>query len=364
MASFYEAAALPELWSKALQGLADLVGSRGALLTQANRDHDGLVCSASLRPTVAQFFEQGWNTRDFRTEALLSRPGGLGQQETLATFRADQDIIAADHLKSSPYYQDFARPAGVPWFCATGMRLMNGVIVGLSLQRSASQGPFSHSELAQLNGLLPQLQRALGLAGRVAYQEAGSMAAALDCTGEAAILLNHSGQIVGLNDAAEAMIGTVLQRQGAALAAVAPACRAAFAKFIEAGCGGASHLGARLPPMRLTRADDTPVLAHLVPIAGQAQDVFGAARTLLLLSPVGPGKAIQTDVLRIAFDLTPGELRVARLLATGVATKRIAAALDITENAVRFHIKAILSKNGFRRQAEFVAAAAPMIQPT
>jgi DNA-binding CsgD family transcriptional regulator len=111
-------------------------------------------------------------------------------------------------------------------------------------------------------------------------------------------------------------------------------------------------------PIRLTRANDTPVLAQLLPLAGQARDLFSMARTLLLLSPVGPARAVGTAALHAVFDLTSGEARVARLLATGMAAKPIAAALCISENAVRFHIKAILSKNGFKRQAEFVAAAA------
>lgn len=357
IASLYEAAALPELWKGALQSLADLTGSRGVVLSQANRDHAALICSANLDSTGAQFFEQGWNTRDFRTESFLRRLHGAGRQEAMLPFVADQDIISHEDMKASDYYRDFAHSAGVPWFCATGIRIVNGVVIGVALQRSESQGPFGNAELTRLNTLLPQLQRVMSLASRVAHQQHSAMMDALDWIDEAAILLDEKADIVGISRAGEAMIGTALRRQRNSIAAIDPACRAAFAAFIEAGCGSRARSGTMPAPLRLARANDTPVLAQLAPIVGQAQDVFGSANTLLLLSPVGQPVPVRAELLRAAFDLTPGEARVARLLTTGMGVKSIATTLAISESGVRFHIKAILSKNGFRRQAAFVAAA-------
>lgn len=361
--AFYEAAALPQLWRGALQSFADLTGSRGAVLSRANREHDALICSAHLDDTGVQFFEQGWNTRDFRTSAFLDRPGLLDARETMIDFVADQDIISPDDMKASDYYRDFARSAGVPWFCATGMRLVNGVIVGLTLQRSDAQGAFGAIELDKLNALLPRLRNPLSLASRIAGQRNDGLTEGLGSIDEAAILLDENGNVTGINGAAEAMIGTVLRRRGHSIATVDPTGRARFAAFIEAGCGRRDGSSVMPSPMRLTRAHDTPVLAQLIPIAGQARDLFGTNRTLLLLSPLGRVRPRETALLRAAFDLTPGEARVARLLATGMAARPIAAALAISENAVRFHIKAILSKNGFRRQAQFVAAAAAISVP-
>jgi DNA-binding NarL/FixJ family response regulator len=54
-------------------------------------------------------------------------------------------------------------------------------------------------------------------------------------------------------------------------------------------------------------------------------------------------------------DLTPREMDVLHLLARGLANKQIAAQLNMTENTVKFHIKAIFSKLDASNRAQAVA---------
>ena len=56
-------------------------------------------------------------------------------------------------------------------------------------------------------------------------------------------------------------------------------------------------------------------------------------------------------------DLTPRELEVLDHLAAGLSNKAIAKALDISENTVKFHVAALLSKFGVGSRTEVVIKA-------
>ena len=53
--------------------------------------------------------------------------------------------------------------------------------------------------------------------------------------------------------------------------------------------------------------------------------------------------------------LTPREVEVLRLLASGIANKQIADCLGISDNTVKFHVAAILGKLGAASRTEAVA---------
>jgi DNA-binding NarL/FixJ family response regulator len=55
--------------------------------------------------------------------------------------------------------------------------------------------------------------------------------------------------------------------------------------------------------------------------------------------------------------LTPRELEVLRLMASGLTNPRIAVRLGISEHTVKFHVTAVLGKLGARTRAEAVARA-------
>jgi len=60
------------------------------------------------------------------------------------------------------------------------------------------------------------------------------------------------------------------------------------------------------------------------------------------------------EVLRALYGLTPAECRVALLLADGLAPRKIADMVGVTDNTVRSQIKSIYAKTGVKRQAELI----------
>jgi DNA-binding CsgD family transcriptional regulator len=354
LASLYEAAVTRDRWPEALQRFATLCGSRGALVVSADRDRLGLSHSPSLEATVAQFFEQGWHLNDYRTHQAVPLVD-MG-------FICDQHIIGNDDQARAVYYDGFAESAGVPWFATGGMVLPNETGLGISLQRSAKEGAFSSTDLRRLNRILPRLREILLLAYRMGIEREASMLSGLALVNQAAVLFDGRALICGLNDAAQALVGSVFSTSGRKLSAVDRGQRVALAQCIDAACSPENLSTAAAPlTVRIEDCEGRPWVGQVAPITGRAQDIFGTAAALLILTPAYSRPRSVRRTLSIAFGLTPAEANVAELLAAGLNTTQIAERLQISGNAVRFHIKSILPKANVQRQAGFVAAAAMLL---
>ncbi len=146
------------------------------------------------------------------------------------------------------------------------------------------------------------------------------------------------------------------------------------------GLDATRHITARLPQatvVMLTVSDDDRTLFEALKSGARgyllknlrAEEFFellaGIERGEPALSPRLAGRILE-EFRRSrrapdrpdADDLTERELEVLRLLSQGASNREIAAALHISENTVKFHIKNILDKLHLRNRAEVVAYAA------
>lgn len=354
LTSLYEATVTRDRWSEALQDLAELSGSRGALAVSFDSNHLELLHSPGLSATVAQFFEQGWHLNDYRT----SKSVPLGRRG----FVADQHIIDHDELPRSAYYGGFAGPAGVPWFASCGIALPNGRILGFSLQRSEKEGAFSFRDLERLNRMLPRLREILLLAHRIGVDRDRTIVSGLELVQQAAILFDSRGLICNMNPAAEALVGNVFSTHSRKLIATDHRQRFALANSIDAACVHPYLSNDASPQItRIESAQGRPWIAQVAPVTGRAKDIFGNAHALLILTPAYSQPRLVHHTLSTAFGLTQAETGVAELLAMGLSTNEMADRLHISRNAVRFHIKSILPKANVQRQAAFVAVATSLL---
>lgn len=349
VADVYAAAAQSHLWPAALSSLASLTHSRGALITQPCRTHDGLLCSPSLNDTVSQFFAQGWHHDDLRTVRMVSKAP--------RSFICDQDITTSEERERSDYYRGFAHSAGVPWFAACGLMVDGAPAIGISIQRSAADGAFEASDLARLHRIEPHLKAAMSFSRTVADRACEARLDALDQSGVAAFILDREGVLRGVNGLGEAELGRAVVVRRRRLTPLDRTAREAFARLILNAATTTENAGARdLRPVRMMLADGETRLAQAMPLRGEAHR-FGDGRAILTLSGATPVGAL-TSLLAAAFGLTPAEARVAHHLSRGLEPEEIAVRCGISVGAVRFHLKSILPKAGVRRQAAFVALAA------
>jgi DNA-binding CsgD family transcriptional regulator len=97
------------------------------------------------------------------------------------------------------------------------------------------------------------------------------------------------------------------------------------------------------------------MVAHVIPIRGNARDLFVQCTGVLVMTPVSLPKAPPIELIQSLFDLTPAEARVARSLVAGETVEEIASASGVSNNTVRSQVRGVLEKTGCRRQAEVVA---------
>jgi DNA-binding CsgD family transcriptional regulator len=97
------------------------------------------------------------------------------------------------------------------------------------------------------------------------------------------------------------------------------------------------------------------MVAHVVPVRGEARDILMQSTGVLILTPVTRPNAPPVELIQSLFDLTPAEAKVARGLAAGDTLEEIATANNLSRNTIRSQLRGALEKTGSRRQAELVA---------
>ena len=347
-----EAAAAPERWPETLRLLANAMGCRGALMSRPTRNHVGILYSPGMEDVSELFFGEGWNLRDLRSAKAMVRG--------VTRITADQHVISPDDLRTSDYYNGFARRVDVPWFAAFGAVAPGNSFVGLSFQRRQAEGAFSSIELATISRAVPRLRQAMTLSSAVMGNQASGRLEGLALVDQAAVLLGDNGELLACNAMAEVLLlaGTGLRRGPRGLVAAHPPSRQRVEQYLAAACGtGPDASLVASMPLAVACTDGLTLVLQASPVVGDAAAVFGAGRCVLMITQVGASRTPSAECLRVAFDLTTTEARVAVALASGKPVKQVADDLGMSHAAVRFHIKSILPKAQVRTTAQFVAAA-------
>jgi DNA-binding CsgD family transcriptional regulator len=351
-ASFYEAAANPAIWSDTLERFSSTFRSRGCLLTTANFMPGGIPHSHGMRDVLDQFFRENWHTRDLRTD--------LGRSKRITNgFFCDQDILSSEDMEKSDYYHGFARNAGVPWFSAAVLtERFEDDFIAISLQRSASDGAFSKSELASMNVLLPQLRNATEVARRLADLRGKSIVDGLALACEPAMLLDRKGKVLFANSCAQDLLGSTLNLVAGKVTSTTTLVSAALATLIDKAC---SMLAADAPALELkpvilrSRAGAAEAIVRAAPVRRSGGDVFGFEGVVLIVSTLRPREQPDTALFKDAYGLTSREAEVLGLIAVQPKLEAVADKLGISREAVRFHLKSIFLKTDKHKQSELIA---------
>ena len=96
------------------------------------------------------------------------------------------------------------------------------------------------------------------------------------------------------------------------------------------------------------------MIAHLIPVAGKARDVFPGGHNILVMTAVTKPGPPQDVVLRGLYDLTPAEARVAREIGEGLDLSEISRRGKVSVDTVRTQAKAIYAKTGVAGKAQLV----------
>ncbi len=343
--SIYEAAIVSERWPVVLERLAQSVdASLGSVFIEQANGSIRWAGTPDAMKLVSEFFAHQPPLEPIR----LQKAAEL-EHDGFYTDHDFNDPSVFDH----PTYTDFLYPRNYGWHAAAKFALPTGESASIGFERRRDRGAFDKSDVERLNGLRPHLGRAVVMAARLGLERAVGMMQALHAVGIPAAVLRSNGAIHVANDQFQNLIPAVVldRRARATLSDVA-----ADALLGDALLRLQNNVGdqSRSIPVAAGK-DHPPIIFHLLPIRGAANDIFSSGLALLIATPVDKGVVPNAEVLQGLFDLTPAEARVARGIAEGKTIEALALASAVSRETIRTQLGAVLAKTGLNRQAELAA---------
>lgn len=343
--SIYEAAIIPDQWSKVLAEVAETTEARGGVLFSVTDVGSNWTASAAVRDLMSEFVASGWAARNPRMEIGFRRELHLQPR-----FVDEADFFDDGDLSQVEIYRDFYLPAGLGHSAGTLAMLPHGDMLCFSFERDYDRGPFSAADRSFLDGIRPHLMRASMLTARLGMERVRTAVETLDHLGFAAAAVGLDGRTLLANSAFDQpdRPWTTRGRDRIALndAAANEMLQSALATV-------ATTRTVRSIPIKIGLSAVRHVV-HVVPVRRSAQDIFTNAGAILIFTAVR-SEVGDPAVLQLLFDLTNAEALLARRIAAGQSLEAVAAQTGRSIATVRNQLNAVLTKTGCSRQAELAA---------
>jgi DNA-binding CsgD family transcriptional regulator len=264
-------------------------------------------------------------------------------------------------LRRCPFFGDWLQPQRLFANLSGAVFFAEDVAYGINLYRPRGRDDFGRREVALIHVLYPHLRRAMLLHRRI--EGVSSLHAAaiqtLERSDRGVVLLGPTGSIVFVNHRARAILGARdgLSDAGCRLRAGRMSedlvLRAAVARAVATAVGDGIGEGGALTVSRASGRRSYQVLVS--PVVWGVEDA-GAGRVCAVAFVTDPecGRQPPTAWVRATWDLTPTQVRVAELLATGMTVDGVAGTLAIARATARTHVREVLRKTGARRQSDLV----------
>lgn len=344
----YEAAFVPETWVRVLDIMAAGVSAYGSVLFNSSPATTTAIASASLADLDEKMLDEGWLQRNTRAARLLTIQH-QGFVDEAAWFTEEE-------YNTQPIFTEVMKPLGYGFGTSTFITAPGGDRFIFGVEKKKVQGPVSAAHIAWLDGLRPHLARAALMAGRLEFERNNAALAALQLGGLPSAIIRADGCVSGLNPLLEQLSPQIMVTAGDRLRFGHGPANTIFSAALEQ-CQTQRSLASRTFPVPQCE-DRSPAVVHLVPVEGNARDIFSSAALLVVVTPIDRTRVPGVETIQGLFDLTPAEARVARAIATGRDVPATAGHLSVSTETVRSHVKAILAKSGMARQTDFVAAVA------
>ena len=340
----------PADWVSVMDDICAGVGARGAALLQADVRTPDIPRTASVLEVFDFYFREGWHQRDLRARGVPL----FHQGRRVFT---DEDITTPEEMLRAPYYNDCVRAAGLKGFAA--VRVFAGTrLWALALQRGVDEGPFEPTDLQALAGIADKLTAAATLSVIVGQRALSATADALGLVQQAALVLDRSGTVIGINRAADDIFDDDIRVRDRRLHVQDKLAASVLGALIDRLAE--SPLLPAIEPVTIRRRQKKPVIARVYPIPDAARSPFLGARVLLILSSLAPKPLLSTNLLAGTFGLSPAEAKLAAIMASGINLQTAAQELGVARDTARNQLKAIFAKTGAHRQSELVELLAKL----
>ncbi len=343
IAQIYEAAACAELWPTVLDAVARHVDAFGACFLHRTEAGPSWVTSPPIERMAEDYFAGGWGLRDERVAPLLL--------EHYPGFRVETDYWREEQLEEMAIHREFLRPRGLVAGAGCLIQGAHHDAVQFVLEGMPSYAA-ARAALPRMEVLRPHLARALTLTAQLRQSHARGVVQGLAAAGIGAAVVGADGRLRAANEDFAAWFGGEIQDLSGRIRLSDKAANSQLTLALSAKALSRSF------PVR--GAGGAIAALHAVLLRGRSRDVFESDGFALLIARPG-NRAIPTaELLRLLFDLTPAEARLARLIAQGRTIAEAALACGVQTNTARTQLKAIYAKTGFVRQSDLAVALASL----
>jgi DNA-binding CsgD family transcriptional regulator len=172
--------------------------------------------------------------------------------------------------------------------------------------------------------------------------------------GLSAIVLDHDGCVVELNDEAKKYLGSCIRIVDGRLAGVDRQSSENFQSLIATAAQPRGLSAGQDSFVLLPGLGVRPVIAYATSIPSVRNQEAGVLGIIILLVSQDGHREPDTRLLEALFAFTPAELRLAVALARGLDLQSIAQTRNTTVGTLRVHLKSIFEKTNTSRQAELI----------
>lgn len=346
----YEAAVDTTRWPDVLQEIADRVGAIGAMYLSRTPTDVDWVASPKLHSHIDDYVAEGWAPDTSRAGPLFVNlhPG----------FQTEEDLRSLDEIAELPVNAQFWIPRG---FVTGAGTIIQGAVdeaLQVTFEGFASHGT-ARAAVPFLDELRPHIGRALSLAARLQASRTLWMVETLELAGLPAAVIRADGALHAANARFEQRFGNLMIEHLSRLRFIDRATDARFAALLRSST--TTSAACSLPISGESGAE--PLVIHFLPLAGFARSIFDTRGFLLIGAGGGNVSIPGADLLRVLFDLTPAEARVARMLMQGHMLGDVAAGLGIKSSTARVHIRSIFGKTATGRQVDLIRKLGKLAPP-
>lgn len=309
-------------------------------------------------------FEQWFLNSDLpQQDAALIRFSSLPPRQFDSLAGCDPELDIRDVMTEAT--REWAEQAGLGDSAGMLIREEEGSRIVFLANRHLSEGPYTRRELLQMNMLAPHIENAVDLFHKLYHSKADneSLSMALDKVTKPMVVLNEMARVVQCNTAAEAILNShprlfVEESDQARLQSRDVGFSRKLSDAIITSIFNARD-GVNDIITLFDETDDERIAICITPLSMESSDSeegnehYGALAELISFRA-----SVPPDIERLTklFQCTQSEARIAGHLMQGATINDIAEAEHLSVHTVRDYVKSLLSKNGYRRQAELVGA--------
>lgn len=370
----YDAAVMPGGWPDAVREFGHLMaGEVGNVMShmtvldiQSGQVSHNMIFGADpelVRQGTAYYFRKDVHAAAGEKHFLEA----LRQGQTRVAL-VSSEMIPADELHETEYYQDFLRPFGVnDMLCASalvgGTRIVNMVANPLGTRQ------FERGDKELVTTLLPHIDRAFRMSLSLGHDSTTRAAAALWDASALPVMIVQERGLAYANAAASALLAqsSIIRRSGRGPVFDDEKANAALRDLTvrrrtEHGTATGTRQAARL----IQDGKGESWMLQMVRMNAPREDLLGHLfsldpGTLVMLTPLNAVSATRTGSLDSLAGFTSVEREILRALVDGQTIRQIARATGRSEATLRWHVRNILEKTGLKSMTDLARFAALLL---